>query len=119
MTNRSLIQEQLIMFVTFWNASNTVVLMAKDKEAWSLIGNGELVSVKAVALVVLSFDNNRTFCLEECMFIRFGLKKKLISVSCLIKHGLIVQFNFSVSIRNNAADGLMNGLYNYLNTGTR
>ena len=39
----------------------------------------------------------------------------MVSVSCLIKHGLIVQFNFSVSIRNKYSfiyfGILMNGLY--------
>ena len=68
----------------------------------------------AIGLVELSFDNNRTLILEECLLVP-DFKRNFVSVSCLIKHGLTVQFNSSVSIRNKysfiCSGILMNGLY--------
>ena len=78
------------------------------------VGNRELISVKAIGLVVLFFENNRTLCLEECLF-SLDFKRNLVSVSCLVEHGLIIQFNFSVSIRSKSSficsGDLMNNLY--------
>ena len=78
------------------------------------LGNGERVSVMAIRLVELSFDNNRTLILEDCLLVS-DFKRNLIFVSCLIKHGLAVQFNSSVSIKNKysfiCSGILMNGLY--------
>ena len=53
----------------------------------------------AIGLVELSFDNNRTLVLLDCFYVP-NFKKNLVSVSCLIKHGLIVQFNSLVLIRS-------------------
>ena len=68
----------------------------------------------AIGLVELSFDNNRTLILEDCLLVP-DFKRNLVSVSCLIKHSLTVQFNSSVSIRNKysfiCSGILMNGLY--------
>ena len=58
------------------------------------LGNGEFISVKAIGLVILSFDNNRTLCLEDCLFVP-DFKRNLVSVSCLVEHGLTVQSLFS------------------------
>ena len=78
------------------------------------LGNGERVFVMAIELVELSFDNNRILILEDCLLVP-DFKRNLVYVSCLIKHGLIVQFNSSVSIRNKysfiCSGILMNGLY--------
>ena len=77
------------------------------------LGNGEYVSVMAVGLVELCF-NNKTLCLSDCLFVP-DFKRNLVSVSCLVEHGLTVQFNSSVSIKSNNAficSGLLiNGLY--------
>ena len=77
------------------------------------LGNGEYVSVMAVGLVELCF-NNKTLCLSDCLFVP-DFKRNLVSVSCLVELGLIVQFNSSVSIKSNNAficSGLLiNGLY--------
>ena len=68
----------------------------------------------AIRLRELSFDNNKTLILEDYLLVP-DFKKNLISVSCLIKHGLTVQFNSSVSIRNKYSficfGILLNGLY--------
>ena len=68
----------------------------------------------AIGLVELSFDNNRTLILEDCLLVP-NFKRNLVSVNCLIKHGLTVQFNSSVSIRNKysfiCSGTLLNGLY--------
>ena len=49
------------------------------------------------------------------LFICFGFKRNLVSVSCLVEHGLTVQFNSSISIKSNNAficSGLLiNGIY--------
>ena len=67
-----------------------------------------------IGLVKLSFDNNRTLILEDCLSIQ-DFKRNLVSISYLIKHGLIVQFNSSISIRNKysfiCSGTLLNGLY--------
>ena len=63
------------------------------------LGNGELISVKAIGLVVLFFENNKTLCLEDCLFVP-DFKRNLVSVSCLVEHGLTLQFNSLVSIRS-------------------
>ena len=68
----------------------------------------------AIGLVELSFDKNRTLILEDC-FLVSNFKRNLVFVSCLIKDGLTVQFNSSVSIRNKysfiCSGTLLNGLY--------
>ena len=78
------------------------------------LGNGELISIKAIGPVVLFFENNRTLCLEDCLFAS-DFKRSLVYVSCLVEHGLTVQFNSSVSIRSKSSficsDDLMNNLY--------
>ena len=78
------------------------------------LGNGELISVKAIELIVLFFENNRTLCLEDCLFAP-DFKRNLVYVSCLVEHGLTVQFNSSVSIRSKSSficsSDLMNNLY--------
>ena len=61
------------------------------------LGNEELIS--AIGPVVLFFENNRTLCLEYCLFVP-DFKRNLVSVSCLVEHGLTLQFNSSVSIRS-------------------
>ena len=75
--------------------------------------NGEYVSVMAVGLVELCF-NNKTLCLSDCLFVP-DFKRNLVSVSCLVEHGLTVQFNSSVSIKSNntfiCSGLLINGLY--------
>ena len=77
------------------------------------LGNGEYVSVMAVGLVELCF-NNKTLCLSDYLFVP-DFKRNLASVSCLVEHGLTVQFNSSVSIKSNNAficsRLLINGLY--------
>ena len=81
------------------------------------LGNGELIFVKAIGPVVLFFENNRTLCLEYCLFAS-NFKWNLVYVSCLVEHGLTVQFNFSVSIRSKSSficsSDLMNNLYFYV-----
>ena len=76
--------------------------------------NGELISIKAIGPVVLFFENNRTLCLEDCLFVR-DFERNLVSVSCLVEHGLTVQFNSSVSIRSKSyficSGDLMNNFY--------
>ena len=52
------------------------------------LGNGEYVSVMAVGLVDLCF-NNKTLCLSDCLFVP-DFKRNLVSVSCLVEHGLTV-----------------------------
>ena len=68
----------------------------------------------AIGLVELSFDNNRTLILEDCLSIQ-DFKRNLVSISYLIKHGLTVQFNSSISIRNKysfiCSSTLLNGVY--------
>ena len=60
------------------------------------------------------FENNKTLCLEDCLS-ALDFKRNLVSVSCLIEHGLTVQFNSSVSIRSKSSficsDDLMNNIY--------
>ena len=76
--------------------------------------NKELISVKAIGLVILSFDNNKTLCLEDCLVVP-DFKRNLVSVSCLVEHGLTLRFNSSVSIRSRSSfifsGNLMNNLY--------
>ena len=78
------------------------------------LGNGELISVKAIGPVVLIFENNKTLCLEDCLFAP-NFKRNLVYVSCLVEHGLTVQFNSSVSIRSKSSficsGDLMNNHY--------
>ena len=49
------------------------------------LGNGEYVSVMAVGLVELCF-NNKTLCLSDCLFVP-DFKRNLVSISCLVEHG--------------------------------
>ena len=78
------------------------------------LGNRELISIKAIGPVVLFFENNRNLCLEDCLFAS-DFKRNLVSVSFLVEHGLIVQFNSSVSIGSKSSficsGDLMNNLY--------
>ena len=60
------------------------------------LGNWEYVSVLIVGLVELFF---KTLRLSSCLFVP-NFKWNLISFSCLIEHGLIVQFNSLVSIKS-------------------
>ena len=74
----------------------------------------KLISIKTIGPVVLFFENNRTLCLEDCLFAP-DFKRNLVYVSCLVEHDFIVQFNSSVSIRSKSSficsDDLMNNLY--------
>ena len=74
----------------------------------------ELESAEQSGAVVLFFENNRTLCLEDCLFAP-DFKRNLVSVSCLVEHGLTVQFNSSISIRSKSlficSGDLMNNLY--------
>ena len=67
----------------------------------------------AVGLVELCF-NNKNLCLSDCLFVP-NFKRNLVSFSCLVEHGLTVQFNSPVSIKSNNAfiySGLLiNGIY--------
>ena len=78
------------------------------------LGNGELISVKAIGPVVLFFENNKTLCLEDCLFVP-DFKRNLVFVSCLVEHGLTLQFNSLVSIRSKSffiySGDLMNNFY--------
>ena len=55
---------------------------------------------------------------SDCLFV-LDFKRNLVSVSCLVEHGLIVHFNSLVSIKSNntfiCSKLLMNGLY-FLNS---
>ena len=86
----------------------------EEGQRYLKLGNGELISVKAIGPVVLIFENNRTLCLEDCLFAP-DFKRNLVYVSCLVEHGLTVQFNSSVSIRSKSfficSGDLMNNLY--------
>ena len=86
----------------------------EEGQRYLKLGNGELISVKAIGPVVLFFENNRTLCLEDCLFAP-DFKRNLVSVNCLVEHGLTVQFNSSVSIRSKSSficsSDLMNNLY--------
>lgn len=53
----------------------------------------------AALLVEFIFDNKVLF-LSYCLFI-LDIKKNLVYVSCLFEHGLIIQFDFSISIKSN------------------
>ena len=76
--------------------------------------NGELISIKAIGPVVLFFENNRTLCLEDCLFVP-DFKRNFVSVGCLVEHGLTLQFNSSVSIRSKSfficSGDIINNLY--------
>ena len=76
--------------------------------------NRELIFVKAIGPVVLFFENNRTLCLEDCLFAP-DFKRNLVYVSCLVEHGLTVQFNSSVSLRSKSSficsGDLINNIY--------
>ena len=86
----------------------------KEGQRYLKLGNRELIYVKAIGPVVLFFENNRTLCLKYCLF-ALDFKRNLVSVSCLVKHGLTVQFNSLVSIRSKSSficsGDLMNNLY--------
>ena len=86
----------------------------EEGQRYLKLGNGELISVKAIRPVVLFFENNMTLCLEDCLFVP-DFKRNLVSVSFLVEQGLIVQFNSSVSIRSKSSficsGDLMNNLY--------
>ena len=86
----------------------------EEGQRYLKLGNGELISVKAKGPIVLFFENNRTLCLEDCLFAP-DFKRNLVYVSCLVEHGLTVQFNSSVSIRSKSSficfDDIMNNLY--------
>ena len=86
----------------------------EEGQRYLKLGNGELISVKAIGPVVLFLENNRTLCLEDCLFVP-DFKRNLVSVSCLVEHGLTLQFNSSVSIRIKSlficSSDLMNNRY--------
>ena len=86
----------------------------EEGQRYLKLGNGELISVKAIGLVVLFFENNRTLCLEDCLYVP-DFKRNLVYVNCLVEHGLTLQFNSSVSIRSKSfficSGDLMNNLY--------
>ena len=60
------------------------------------------------------FENNRTLCLEDCLFVP-DFKRNFVYVGCLAEHSLTLQFNSSVSIRSKSfficSSDLMNNLY--------
>ena len=86
----------------------------EEGQRYLKLGNRELISVKAIGPAVLFFENNRTLCLEDCLF-ALNFKRNLVSVSCLVEHGLTVQFNSVVSIKSKSfficSGDLMNNLY--------
>ena len=41
----------------------------EEGQRYLKLGNGELIYVKAIRLVVLFFENNRALCLEDCLFV--------------------------------------------------
>ena len=57
------------------------------------------------------FGNNRTLCLENCLFVP-DFKKNLVFVSCLVEHGLTLQFNSLVSIKSRFSFFCFNDLIN-------
>ena len=67
----------------------------------------------AVGLVELCF-NYKTLCLSDCLFVS-DFKRNLVFVSCLVEHGITVQFNSSVLIKSNntfiCSGLLINGIY--------
>ncbi len=85
-----------------------------EEQRFLRLGNGEYVSVKAIGQVDLFFNNERTLCLVDCLYVP-DFKRNLVSVGCLIKHGLTVQFNSSVIIRSTSSvicsGDLLDGLY--------
>ena len=86
----------------------------EEGQRYLKLGNVELISVKAIGPVVLFLENNRTLCLEDCLFVP-DFKRNLVSVSCLVEHGLTLQFNSPVSIRSKSFficfGDLMNNIY--------
>ena len=78
------------------------------------LGNGEHVSVKALGQVELFFNNDRTLCLIDCLYVP-DFKRNLISVSCLFEQGLTVEFNSFITIRSSTSvictGDLIDGLY--------
>ena len=94
-----------------WFKHNTYI---EEGQRYLKLGNVELISVKAIGPFVLFFENNRTLCLEYCLFVP-DFKRDLVSVSCLVEHGLTLQFNSSVLIRSKSfficSSDLMNNLY--------
>ena len=71
----------------------------EEGQRYLKLGNGELIFVKAIGPVVLFFENNRTLCLEYCLIV-LDFKRNLVSVSCLLEHGLTLKFNSSILIRS-------------------
>ena len=71
----------------------------EEGQRYLKLGNGEQISVKVIGPIVLFFENNRTSCLEDCLFVP-DFKRNLVFVSCLVEHGLTLQFNSSVSMRS-------------------
>lgn len=57
------------MFFTFFSGLNKLAYSRKDKIALGL-GNGEYAFMKAEEQVVLSFNNNRTLSLSNCLFVQ-------------------------------------------------
>ena len=86
----------------------------EEGQRYLKLGNEVLISVKAIGPIVLIFENNRTLCLEDCLFAT-DFKRNLVSINCLVEHGLTIQFNSSVSIRSKSFficfGDLMNDLY--------
>ena len=86
----------------------------EEGQRYLKLGNVEIISVKAKGPVFFILENNRTLCLEDCLFAT-DFKRNLVYVSCLVEHNLTVQFNSSVSIRSKSSficsGDLMNNLY--------
>ena len=59
----------------------------KEGQRYLKLGNGEPIYVKAIRPIVLFFENNRNLCLEDCLFVQ-DFKRNLVSISCLVEHGL-------------------------------
>ena len=51
----------------------------EEEQRYLKLGNGEPISVKAIGPVVLIFENNRTLCLEDCLFVP-DFKRNLVYV---------------------------------------
>ena len=61
------------------------------------LGNREYIFVMEVGLVELCF---KTLHLSDCLFVP-NFKRNLVSVSCLVEHGLTMHCDFSILIKSN------------------
>ena len=101
----------LVCYSLQWFKHSTSI---EEGQRYLKLGNGELISVKAIGPVVLFFENNRTLCFADCLF-ALDFKRNLVYASCLVEHGLTIHFNSSVSIISKSSficsRDLMNNLY--------